>query len=261
MEMLLLIGVVFVWGIKEHLTPKDKKGRAFIIQYDERDKKRLLGVAVAVTVVQLFVVLGMLLASEGVLAVEAGDFCMFLSLATGFLTFVVWLVYFECLGYLKRLKRNGYEVPGKKKDYNMQVCNLPRKEGILLHNEINRESVVLAVLCWLVAAGVFITAIGFWLEYQVIKDMVKICMVLFGIMFICWMVIGYCYWIQRLNSKYRDDVNIQSDLKIRVHFLAGFTFILAMILVSNLCVLVMDQGIQCVCSAREQAQLEEEIDG
>jgi len=119
MEMLLLIGVVFVWGIKEHLTPKDKKGRAFIIQYDERDKKRLLGVAVAVTVVQLFVVLGMLLASEGVLAVEAGDFCMFLSLATGFLTFVVWLVYFECLGYLKRLKRNGYEVPGKKKDYNM----------------------------------------------------------------------------------------------------------------------------------------------
>ena len=251
-----LILVAFVIGVINHLNPKDRKGINQQIQYDSSDQKKLFWIILLVCAVQVIAVLGAVLASKDIiLSTEVGDSCVLVALIGSPLVIALWAEFLNCVFYLKRLRRNGYELPRQKKDYDRLISNLPLNKSDFKETEqINKPSIVLAVICWLVSFGLLVRAVVFWMKYQSVGDIARICIIIFGVMCVCWIAVGICYWFQRLNNKYRDDVNIQSEHKIRVHFLSGIGFIVLMLFLSGMCVTLMDQGVKYVINAREEVQ-------
>lgn len=251
---ILILGGLFVIGVINHLNPKDKKGHAQQIQYDLCDQKRLVWIAFGVSGVQVTAILGVVLASKDiVLSTMVKDICFLVALIGSPLVIALWVEFLNCIFYLKRLQRNGYGLPQHKKEYGGKLSNLPlNKDSLKQTEQINKGSVVLAVICWLVSFGLLVGAVVFWMKYQDVEDIVRFCMIVLGIMCVCWIVVGICYWFQRLNSKYRDDVNIQSELKIRVHFLSGIGFIILMLYLSGMSIVLMDRGVKYVINAREE---------
>lgn len=152
---ILIFGVLFVIGVINHLNPKDKKGYTQQIQYDLSDQKRLFWITLLVSAVQVIAVLGAMLASKDIiLSTEVGDSCVLVALIGSPLVIALWCEFLNCISYLKRLQRNGYELPQQKKDYGRRISNLPlNRDGLQRTEQINKPSVVLAVICWLVSAA------------------------------------------------------------------------------------------------------------
>jgi len=249
--------ILLVAGIINHFNPSDKKGTNQQIKYDLEDKKKMFKSAVILTcLLILALLLSVFLDSSSgkwwLIGVEA------LAIFIGSpLVIALWVYYVDCVFYLKRLHRHGYEIPERKKDYDdKQLSQLKRIEGE--QKGITKESVVLAVICWIIAVGLAMRAVVFWWEYRTIQDMVMFCMVVFGMLVVCWIVFGICYWRQRLNSKFRDDVEPDTERKLRVSVSCGLGFIVFMVFLNNIGVWFLDQGIKYVINSREHTYREEQ---
>lgn len=122
----IFIIILFVVGVINHLKPK----AVFIqqIKYDLRDRKILLIVAISVTEVLVLAVIGVALASHDIINTLAGDVCAVVFLGWP-IAVVFWADYINCVFYLMRLRRNGYELPERKQDYGKQLSGLSRAEG------------------------------------------------------------------------------------------------------------------------------------
>lgn len=255
---LIVWAILFVMGVIHHLNPKDTKGFLQQIKYDLRDKKILFIVALSVTGVLVLSVIGVTLASYDIVDTLVGDVCVVILLGWPIVV-VFWADYLNCVFYLRRLRRNGYELPVRKKDYGKRLGGLLKNNTHGKRTEsVTWDSIVLATISWVVAAGLLVRAIAFWWEYQEVQDIIVFCMVVLGVIIMSWIVVGICYWIQRTNSKYRDDVAFEENRKIRVHFTAGLYFIIFMASLCNIGVFLMDQGVRYAISSREQSYWEEQ---
>lgn len=231
------------------------------ISYDMRYNKRQLKLAIGLTILWVASVV----VPEGlyVVAVENGRANAF-NMMLGFLweRFVLliaalaWLIYFDSLFYLKRLRKYGYVVPEDRKKY-VYLEHLPQTEKDDCFKEtieketISKESCALAIVSWVGALGMVIGMILFWQEHMKVPDIAMVCTVLIAVIIILWIYAGVFYWKQRLRSKYRDDVELDASRKKRVHFVFGFGFLLGMLFASSVAVLYMDFGADYIEYARE----------
>ena len=170
------------------------------------------------------------------------------------MTFIAWMVYLDGLSYLKRLRKNGYEVPEDKHKY-VHLERLPKVDDhVQNQNAINKESVVLAVMCWGITLIIVIAAVRFWNEHSAVPDIVMYCMVLIAVMVIFWLVSGICLWRQRLYSRYRDDVELDVNRNKRIHIISGMGVGIGILLACGVTFMYMDFGADYIESAREQAR-------
>lgn len=168
------------------------------------------------------------------------------------LTVAAWAVYVDGLLYLKRLQNNGYMVPENKSKF-VHLEHLPKVEGYSQKEKgISKESVVLAVLCWVMALIILIAAVRFWNEHSAIPDIMMYCMVIIAGIVIFWLVSGICFWRQRLYSKFRDDVELDTNRKKRIHIVSGLGFVIGIMIASRVAFLYMDFGADYIENAREQ---------
>lgn len=170
------------------------------------------------------------------------------------MTFIAWMVYLDGLSYLKRLRKNGYEVPEDKRKY-VHLERLPKVDDhVQNQNAINKESVVLAVMCWLTTLVIIIAAVRFWNEHSAVPDIVMCCMVVIAVMVVCWLVSGICLWRQRLYSRYRDDVELDVNRNKRIHIISGMGVAIGIMIACGVVFMYMNLGADYIENAREQAR-------
>lgn len=262
MEILFIMFLFFA-GVHDHLNPGNpgKKGLEQTLRYDLSDVKRTRRIALYSTVVfGVAMVMVLLLNSGLIITIYWDSLVLVVALAALVITLLLWADHGKCICYLKRLRRNGYEPPEKKSDYKYRICKLNRVEDVPDSMEdCCKDSIILAGLCWAVAGGLVFRVIYFTWKYRDYLDAVDLCMFGFGFMLICWIVVGCCYWKQRINSKFRDDINPDMNRKLRVNLMSGVGFIVAMVILSGFCVWCMEQMMGIVINAREQAVLESRV--
>lgn len=262
MEILFWV-VLFFAGVYDHLNHGNsgKKGLEQTLRYDLRDVKRTRKIALCSTVVfGVIMALFLVLNSGLIVTVYWDSLVLVAALATLVISLFLWADHGNCICYLKCLRRNGYEPPEKKSDYKYRICKLNRVENVQGSIEgCCKDSIILAGLCWTVAGGLVLRAIYFTWKYRDYLYTVNMCMFGFGFMLICWIVVGCCYWKQRINSKFRDDINPDMNRKLRVNLMSGVGFIVAMVILSGFCVWCMEQMMGIVINAREQAVLESRV--
>ncbi len=207
--------------------------------YDRRDWN-ILKMLVKITVV--------LLAAEIVFWnwVERGDgrgegtVALIAALYAGILvpfTAYSWLRALDCFFYIKRLEKHGYFLPERKTDYENDLRNMPRRRGYAEKREIegdtaerqNWESIILAVLAWGAAAVFFFR--GFfcciaWFEtYEGAGDIISKAFFTAVCNTLAWIAIGFWYYRQRLESRFRDDAELEDGRRQRRSIIAGITIL------------------------------------
>jgi len=255
--ILLLICILLVKSANQFVSSKPVKyvkrfdGRK--ISYDRKFKKKQLKLSIRLTLLYLvcIIVEFLLLLIDGLEWI--GLIMLQLQNVVLLLVVINWLVYIDCLCYLRRLKKWGYEVPEDKSKY-VHLERLPKVEGDFLKSpEVSRESVALAVLNWLAAVFTIIGGIGFATEHAVVQDIVNLCMVVIGMILIVWVLCGIFYWRQRQYIRYRDDVEFDNDRKKRVHLAAGLGVLVGVAIAAGAVFMVMDLGADYIEAAREEA--------
>lgn len=142
---------------------------------------------------------------------------------------ICWMRFAMSTGYLRRLRAYGYEVPERRRMYR-GVEELAQNREILQRKSGNsRESIALAVICWVIAAGCMVGVVPFYVNYQ----MQEIGIVFCGIAMVFWAVFGLHYFRQRSREKYRDDVELETaeetPRRVRTHFAEGIATILILV--------------------------------
>lgn len=142
---------------------------------------------------------------------------------------ICWIRFAMSTGYLRRLRAYGYEVPERRRMYR-GLEELAQNRKILQRKTGNsRESIVLAVICWMIAAGCMVGVVPFYVNYQ----MKEIGIVFCGAAMIFWVVYGLHYFRQRSRERYRDDVEPEQDegnaRRVRTHFAEGIVTILILV--------------------------------
>lgn len=140
-----------------------------------------------------------------------------------------WLRALDCFFYIKRLEKHGYFLPKRKTDYGNDLRNMPRRQGYAEKGEIQRESIILAVLAWGAAAVFFFR--GFfccitWFEtYEGAGDIILNAFFWAVCNTLVWIVIGFWYYWQRLESRFRDDAEPEDGRRQRRSIIAGITIL------------------------------------
>ena len=84
------------------------------------------------------------------------------------------------------------------------------------------------------------------LQYPDIQD--AFVMLLIGVLF--WLFLGLYFWRQRKRTKYRDDVEIDADRKVRMHLIEGIELIIVCLIVSIFCSVLIEGYAGVVYRAR-----------
>lgn len=245
--LILFVCLVCDYGMKQE------------IKYDQRDKKRWWIVAWILTSLLLVAIIGLCLLN---LINNPNDIIVFIVFEMLFslpiIILVAWLQYLNCVLYLKRLREYGYELPENKNIYGGRLERLPRYSNVPdMERHDNKESIVLAIVSWIVTLGVGVGAVIFAITYAYMPDVVQICMFAYGFIGLTWLGAGIYFWHQRLYSKYRDDVEVDAKRKLRVHLVPGVAAILFMLFVTIVGFVIMDQFALVCRNARTQAKVEE----
>lgn len=145
------------------------------------------------------------------------------------LTAYSWLRALDCFFYIKRLEKHGYFLPKRKTDYGNDLRNMPRRQGYAEKGEIQRESIILAVLAWGAAAVFFFR--GFfccitWFEtYEGAEEIILNAFLGAVCNTLVWIAIGFWYYRQRLESRFRDDAEPEDGRRQRRSIIAGITIL------------------------------------
>ena len=135
---------------------------------------------------------------------------------------VGWRLFFSSWGYMKRLEKYGYKAPERKKLYHGRQDLLERFEVSLPNvNKWHSESVILACVSWV--AGVCCLPYPFYV-WQSYPDM-DIILIIMMFPVVCWAVMGFYYWRQRDQLKYKDDVELDDKRKTRQNLADGLVTI------------------------------------
>lgn len=200
-----------------------KKTAGTLIKYD-RLSVRVHGV---LTIVSFFVFL-----MAGILAEHVHPVFGVLVFAMPLLT-VTFGVYW-CAGYLylRRLKKFGYTIPDKRKDYDCLLEKLPRENGITERTPCNRRSKVFALIC----AGIWICmwGVNIWYYYtwHFMEDSAIAMFVLMILADVYWLIQALQFRKQMSNETYKEDVEIEKNKKSRMSPEYAVFLVLFMLLIT-----------------------------
>ena len=219
---------------------KDVYKRYTVIKYDCLDRRINLIVACVATTLSLGIIAfaftpladRMGAALFAIMTLGGGAFCPVMAL-------ICWMRFAMSTGYLRRLRAYGYEVPEHRRMYR-GLEELAQNREILQRKSGNsKESIALAVICWIIAAGCLAGIIPFYVKYQ----MQEIGIVFCGGAMVFWAVFGLHYFRQRSRERYRDDVESESDegnvRKVRTHFAEGIATILILVFVTWMALFIL----------------------
>lgn len=147
------------------------------------------------------------------------------------LALAFWVLFFDSATYLNRLKKYGYIVPKNKKDYDRKLDNLVSGE-ISSFEEPSKESTALAIISLIVAVGMLINAVVFFVRFSAIMENVSFVGVVLVIMAIAWIVIAIIFWKQRDRKNYRDDIEPVATIKVRKHIVEGLVIVIILTFLS-----------------------------
>ncbi len=207
------------------------------IKYDQMDMKIGLMVAIICTIASVVTIVMMSLsildrmnARLTAVIVIGGIYCWPL------LSIVGWRLFFSSFAYMKRLKQYGYKAPERKKTYHGRQDLLERFE--VSPPDVNRwhpESVILACVAWIAGVGSLPYPFYVWKCYPDMEGVLG--MMLFPV--VCWVVMGFYYWRQREQLKFKDDVELDEKRKNRQNLVDGLVTILVCIFLTILFSIIM----------------------
>lgn len=194
------------------------------IKYDRKDKTRTFRLAIVLTALFLinclFLLLNTVFSMELSAALEAVTIICFLYLP--WLVLIVWLTYLDSVFYLKRLKKYGYEIPISKKAYQYRLDRLPKDPSASSPcNSLCRESVVLSCLFFTCAAILCIPAGIFICKYSFLGSPVYLLWGILLLIILTFFSYGLLCRKQRLQTKYKDDVEMDTKRKTRISLIPG----------------------------------------
>lgn len=228
-----------------------KFDKALRIKYDKLDQRVGLLVAVvgmtgwilALFLMDMKLTDGMDIIPETVVVLGGCVFCPFVSI-------VGWRLFFSSWGYLRRLRKYGYKVPDYKKKYGRRLDRLERLEIPLLNErKYHKESMCLAWISWL--AGVFsipypIYVCKLYPDMEVVMEMMLAVVV-------CWILLGAYYWRQRNLAKFKDDVELDDNRKIRQNLVDGLITIMVCVCLCILYFAIMQKMADVIYRVRVEA--------
>lgn len=209
------------------------------IRHDLREQKASLIGAVICTVLGMgaFVILNTALTDK----LSSESFAMLIILGVVLFSaaaFVLWLFYFDCFCYLRRLKKHGYILPKNKKEVVNGLAGLSFDVNVMENKKTvsgkNRESTVLGGVCFVIAAAVLTSAVRIYLQYSpfVADGSIIILVVIHLIMILGWLGFGFYFGRQCDNTKYKDDVELDADRKNRKNIVEGIMIIVILFVVT-----------------------------
>ena len=177
--------------------------------------------------------IGIFIIMRGTRNLQLEGLCIFL-LYVGGITFLICLSNaVEAYFYFRRLKRYGYEVPYRKKDFGNDLQNLPR------NMEISETSIYckynkMGAIASLIAFGIFLALdILYFVEWHFMKDDCNALFVMILILnSIFWLPFGFIMIKQSNPEKYRDDVELDRNRKVRNN---AITILVKLIIFSVIC--------------------------
>lgn len=247
---LLLVGLLF-WG----KMAAEKERVKYRIKYDSRDRKLLWWIAISSTILSVILIVFSTLSIMDDISIEiatiilAGGFLFFPMLA-----FIAWNRYVCSFLYLKRLKKYGYEIPLNKKLFASKLENLRKMNGqVVSLGSLSKESLVMAVVSFIIFIGFIINTFDFYLKYRAIGDLEEIGVYGSIPLLLFWLINSFVYWRQRLRDKYRDDVEIDRTRKMRKHIEEGLVEICIFLFLSIIYIFVLHNFINFMYKSRLQA--------
>ena len=139
------------------------------------------------------------------------------------------VLYIEITVYLKRLEKNHFIVPVKKKDYEGDLRFLPRTE--VVENRYTKDSFYEAIIALTVYVIFVICDVSYqvkWLKFGVADaKAVFVMLMVFHLMFL---IAAFCFYRQRDPQKYIDSVDIRDGRKVRTSLMeaVGLLIVLAL---------------------------------
>lgn len=225
------------------------------IAYDLLDQKRSLGISAICTAIYLFFAVVMRAWTSGVLDLDVAIY----SVAGAPIFFVAcvvsWLIYLDIALYLKRLKKHGYDVPADKRQYHNSLLALPRTLPTYQETLGNSmESILAAAAFLLTSIGVVVSAASLYIKYAAFD--IKY-FGLFGntLLLSYGLIRAFMFWRQRLNSKYRDDVEMDKNRKQRKPFSKALMELSVYLCTIVMGTLVLYMGSEVIYHARMNAGL------
>ncbi len=203
------------------------KGKKVTIQHDITEYRVIRVVAIVSTIVTIAIYHCVELCFEfAPTAVVALIGCAFYVMP--FITLALWIYLLDTATYLKRLKKYGYEVPVKRKEYDNDLAKLPRKEMELPKEPVCKESLVLSWLCIVVSISALLFNIYLFWRYSSETD-VTFFNIVVAVVMIFWILQARRFKKQSDNQKYRVDVELDSKRKIRTNLATGIAEIVILV--------------------------------
>ncbi len=155
-------------------------------------------------------------------AADAGGLAVFIALA-GFwsipLLILSIVLYIDSYVYLKRLEKNHFTVPDKKKDYDNDLSRVPRSEAVEnLYSGDSRIAGIISVAFLAVFIICDLLYLKTWLPYE--PDSAKALFPLLIVFHLIFLIMAIVYRNQGNTEKYVDEVDVRDRRKARVS-LAG----------------------------------------
>lgn len=157
---------------------------------------------------------------------------------------VLWIYWFDCFCYLKRLKRHDYKIPENKKKVSGGLAGLMMEADttadgnpIKGKNDMgirNRGSMVLSGICLIALSIVLISAVRIYLQYHryLGAGPMNFLLVIHAIILFGWAGYSFYFGRQSNNSKYKDDVELDACRKNRKNIVEGILIILFLLAIS-----------------------------
>lgn len=151
---------------------------------------------------------------------------------------VLWLFWFDCISYLRRLKKHGYMLPKNKKEVDNGLAGLRGGIADMENNTEGKctESIALTMICFIISIAILISTVCFFLQYNRFLSAGN--MIIFGVvhiaMFLVWLGLGLRFDRQSDNSKYKDDVEPDAGRKPRTSIEEGILLIIVLSVITFL---------------------------
>lgn len=221
----------------------DKYRNNNIIRHDLRERRLSFTAAIVCSVIAIGNI--MILYSDLTDKINAELVAVFIILGAVIFSaaaFVLWLFWFDCFCYLGRLKKHGYVLPKNKKNVADGLAGLRNNVGDTENKRTANKrcagSIFLGTICFAISIAVIISIIRFYLQYNSFIDTnpMLLSVTIHIIMLLIWLGLGIYFSIQSDNSRYKDDVELDPDRKIRKNITEGIFLIIILAIITFLAV-------------------------
>ncbi len=133
--------------------------------------------------------------------------------------------------YIRRLEKNGYEIPDNKKDYDGLLDNLPRKEQMVQKETYGRASLLLGVMGACATLGCVVCSVVYVMNWYFMES-VAFMLAMQSVFDIILLARTVLFFRQINVDKYKDDVVRDETRKNRMCFPEGLLIIVMLLVLS-----------------------------